>query len=221
MYNAERPPDMMGLQFFGIMSASISHENKNALAVINENAGLLEDLIGLAEAGRPLDLARLRKLAVTVSDQIQRADGIVINMNQFAHSIDEPLAAVDVNEILKLVVALSGRFAAMKRVAIDTKLDPSPVMLTTSPFFLMNLLWLFLDFAMGAAGEKRMVELAVEKTEGSALIRFRGLDGLGQTPPNTFPAEREKKLLALLRAELSVNDGNREMRIKISPTTDG
>jgi hypothetical protein len=33
-----------GLQFFGKMSASISHEIKNVMAIINENAGLLEDL---------------------------------------------------------------------------------------------------------------------------------------------------------------------------------
>jgi hypothetical protein len=32
-----------GLQFFGKMTASISHEIKNVLAIINENAGLLED----------------------------------------------------------------------------------------------------------------------------------------------------------------------------------
>jgi C4-dicarboxylate-specific signal transduction histidine kinase len=221
MDNAERPSNMMGLQFFGIMSASISHEIKNALAIINENAGLLEDFISLAEGGRPLDLARLKKLAATVADQIRRADGIVMNMNRFAHSVDEPLAAVDVNEILKLVVALSGRFAAMKRVAFDTKLDSDPVVLTTSPFFLMNLLWFCLDFAMGAAGEKRTVGLAVEKSDGSALIRFRGLEGLGRTPPETFPAGREKKLIALLKAEVAVDAGNREMNLKISTTTDG
>jgi hypothetical protein len=33
-----------GLQFFGKISASVSHEIKNVLAVIGENAGLLEDL---------------------------------------------------------------------------------------------------------------------------------------------------------------------------------
>ena len=34
-----------GLFFFGKMSASISHELKNVLAIINENAGLAEDLM--------------------------------------------------------------------------------------------------------------------------------------------------------------------------------
>ena len=33
-----------GIQFFGKMAASISHEIKNVLAIINENAGLLEDI---------------------------------------------------------------------------------------------------------------------------------------------------------------------------------
>ena len=38
-----------GLQFFGKMTASISHEIKNVLAIINENAGLLEDLALLSD----------------------------------------------------------------------------------------------------------------------------------------------------------------------------
>ena len=41
----------MGLQFFGRMSASISHEIKNVLAIINENAGLLEDFSLMADRG--------------------------------------------------------------------------------------------------------------------------------------------------------------------------
>ena len=42
-----------GLRFFGKISASISHEIKNAIAVMNENAGLIKDLIMMAERGRP------------------------------------------------------------------------------------------------------------------------------------------------------------------------
>ena len=33
-----------GLRFFGMMTASVSHEIKNVLAIINENAGLMSDL---------------------------------------------------------------------------------------------------------------------------------------------------------------------------------
>ena len=65
-----------GLQFFGKMTASISHEIKNTLAIMNENAGLLEDLSILAERGRPLDLERVKRIAGQVTKQIHRADGL-------------------------------------------------------------------------------------------------------------------------------------------------
>ena len=41
------------LQFFGRVSASISHELKNVLAIINENAGLLEDFTLMGDRGIP------------------------------------------------------------------------------------------------------------------------------------------------------------------------
>ena len=61
-----------GLQFFGRISASISHEIKNVLAIVNENAGLLEDYSIMAEGGMPLDPARLKKMASTVMKAPER-----------------------------------------------------------------------------------------------------------------------------------------------------
>ena len=90
-------PDIIaetGLQFFGKISASISHELKNVMAIVNENAGLLEDLTVMAERGKPLDPARLKLMAAAVQKQIGRADVILKNMNRFAHSFDETLASV-------------------------------------------------------------------------------------------------------------------------------
>ena len=44
-----------GLRFFGKITASVTHEIKNALATINENAGLMTDYIEMAARGRPLE----------------------------------------------------------------------------------------------------------------------------------------------------------------------
>ena len=71
-----------GLQFFGRISASISHELKNVLAIVNENAGLLEDLTLMADRGQPIDPARLKIMAATVQKQIGRADEILKKMNR-------------------------------------------------------------------------------------------------------------------------------------------
>jgi signal transduction histidine kinase len=212
--------DRTGLQFFGIVCASISHEIKNALAVINENNGLLEDLIGLSEQGRPLDLARLKRLAASVSAQVRRADGIVKNMNRFAHSVDEPVNRVDLNEILDLAVALSARLAAMRKITMTTKPNAGPVMLTLSPFHLLSLLWRCLDFAMGSAVDERIVELAVEKTPKTVCIRLRGIGAQEGSLTDSFPSGTEKTLLRLLDAELTVDPDLKEMLLQWQAKTE-
>ncbi|MFH1349752.1 MAG: histidine kinase dimerization/phospho-acceptor domain-containing protein [Pseudomonadota bacterium] len=194
-----------GLQFFGTMTASITHELKNVLAVINENAGLLEDLILMAEKGRPIAPERLKTLAGTVRKQIRRADEIVKNMNRFAHSADEPMKSVDVGEIVGLAATLSHRHATMHGVTLEPRPHPSPLMITTNPFFLENLLWLCLVFAMNAAGGSKTVGLIWEKMEKGVTIRLTCLEGLAEQPGDRFPAEQEKALLRALKAELRVD----------------
>ena len=61
----------IGLQFFGKMTASISHEIKNVLAIINENAGLLEDLALLAGRGAAIDPQRLTNMSQAVMKQVK------------------------------------------------------------------------------------------------------------------------------------------------------
>ncbi len=194
-----------GLQFFGKVSASISHEIKNALAIINENAGLLGDFALMAEKGMPIDPERLKTLAGRITGQIKRADGIVKNMNRFAHSADDSLKKVDLGEILGLVAELSGRHASMRGVSLDPKPSAGPVMSTTSPFFLENLVWLCLDFAMEVTGGGKTVGLIPEKTENGARIRFTGLEALAEATTGTFPGEGEKALLSVLKAELATD----------------
>ncbi len=137
-----------GLQFFGKMSASISHEIKNVLAIINENAGLLEDFTLMAEKGRPVDMERFKTVAGKIRGQVGRADGIVKNLNRFAHSADHFSGEIDLNESLGFVVALSERFAAMAGVSFEHMEDGRTVPLNTTPFFLHNLLWLCINFAI-------------------------------------------------------------------------
>ncbi len=209
-----------GLQFFGKMTASISHEIKNVLAIINENAGLLEDLALLSDRGAAIEPQRLKNMSRTVMKQVSRADAIMKNMNRLAHSVDESIKTIDLNDILELLVALSHRFAAMRDVTVDPKLGESPIMVRTSPFLLMNLLWLCLDFAMDAAGEDEIVELVTQKTEAGIQVFFKRLGGLAEAPLKPFPAEPEKRLLDLLRAELEVSAENQEIVIRIAGDID-
>lgn len=204
-----------GLQFFGKMSASISHEIKNVLAIINENTGLIEDYTIMAEKGAPFDPGKFRSLTEKVGVQIQRADGIVKNMNTFAHSIDKSAKSIDLSDFLEFAQAFFARFAVMRGIALESKPSESSLMITTSPFFLLNLIWFCLDFAMDAAGSGKAVGLSARKADTGAQIGFTGLKTLGEVLTGEFPGEKEKPLLELLKAEIEIEQERGEIMLNL------
>jgi C4-dicarboxylate-specific signal transduction histidine kinase len=204
-----------GVQFFGKMAASISHEIKNVLAIINENAGLLEDICLMAERGKPIDPARLKRLSGSVKDQIRRADHIMTVMNRFAHSVDEASVSIDVSEALELLVSLSARFVAMRGVVLEVG-KPVGATITTFPFVLLNLLWLCLDYAMAVVGPGKTIELLAEKTGDGVWFRFCKLENMETDAAPLFPAEREAALGQALHAQIFRDPAAREVRVLLA-----
>jgi len=200
-----------GLQFFGRITASISHEIRNVLAVLNENAGLLEDVVLMAEKGIPMNPERLKNLAGSMGKQILRANGIVENMNRFAHAVDEMTKVIDLNEILALLVALTQRFADMRGVTLEPVYGDSQILLRSNPFLLENLLWHFLDFAMEATRKGEGLKIVTEEDDKIIRIRFKGLERLAEMDTTLFPSERETALLEALEADFSLYPGTSQV----------
>ena len=198
-----------GLQFFGKVSASVSHELKNVLAIINENAGLLEDLTFAARRGSPIDPDRLERTVQNFAKQIRRADEILKNMNRFAHSVDQFEAQVDLGDLAGLVAQLAGRKAAMGRILLETTPPSQPVVLTTNPFLVENLIWLTLECAIAATAAGGTIRLESEKTNDAVLLHVSGISDLAGSLPGGMPAGHEDILAALGATMKPDIDGNR------------
>jgi signal transduction histidine kinase len=207
-----------GFRFFGKMNASISHEIKNVLAIINEISGLLGDLTSAAQKGAAIDPERLKTLAEKIQQQIRRADGIVKNMNTFAHTVDETKKTVDVGEILAFMATLSGRLASMRGVEVQIAVSEPPVAITTNPFLLENIIWLILDSAMDLADEKKTVHLISEADEGGAIIRFAGLKAFPEGQASRFPADGENALVQALGGKITLDQNAREIILHLPET---
>lgn len=202
-----------GLQFFGRMGASISHDIKNVLAVVNENAGLLEDLCAMADRGKPVDLARLKRLAADVKVQVRRGDGIVSGLNRLAHSADAETGRVELTGVLELLAALSLRFISMQGLTLKVTPPAGAPAMTTLPFFLLNLLWLCLEHTLSGAGPERMVEVTAEPTENGACFRFRRFTGPTQGAAAPFPDEAILGLCRVVKAEVRADPIAGELRV--------
>ena len=202
------------IHFFGKVTASISHEMKNVMAIINENAGLIEDLALMAEKGRPLDVKRVKTLAGKIRVQVQRGDGIVRNMNRFAHSIDIPVDRVDLCELLELMVMLAQHAATMKSISLEAKAAPDKIIINTRPFILENLIWFCLMSIMGSDPSPRTIIVVPESVlKKGVQVRFTGFYGHPLSKDNTFLKQAKEQFLKYLEGDLIIDSASDEIVI--------
>jgi hypothetical protein len=96
-------------------------------------------------------------------------------------------------------------------VALETVAPPSPVVITTSRFYLQNLLWCLLDRGTHSHMQGHTVHLYPETADGTARVRMSGLPDLEALSP--LPSPGEGALLAFLGARLEVCAADKEMVI--------
>ncbi|NNF97528.1 MAG: sensor histidine kinase [Halobacteria archaeon] len=209
------PISQQELHYFGKVSASVSHELKNVLAILNENAGLLQDFAAMAEQGQPLDPDRIRRLAATMLGQIDRGDVIIKRMNRFAHSADEDRATVDLDELVTMVVELFGRTAANRGVTVEVKTAVTTINIKTDPFALETLLGSLLYRITEAVPDIGTLNLELGTQADDNLIRLPGLAEHADMVTRILESNDIKALLATLNGSAGFNQKNGELVITL------
>ena len=191
-----------GLAFFGRMNAAISHDMKNVLAIINETASLLDELMELQQAGQmEPNPDKLRTLSRRIVQQVERGQNVITNMNAFAHSIDVPVREIDLARIMNVMAVLSRHFATGKTLDLDLP-DEGP-RVRTHPFFLNDLIHHTLNFAVASAGPEKRIGIAVKPGDEGGEIMFSGLAKIERT----FPSEIAATLAQVLGVGIVVDAG--------------
>jgi light-regulated signal transduction histidine kinase (bacteriophytochrome) len=197
-----------GVGFLGEITSLLSHDLKNVLAIINENAGLLNDLSIMAVRGNPLDPERAVLIAGRIQNQVKRADEMIKGFNRVGHSMDKPVDTVSISEAVETICSLSARKAAQKAVSISVTPPSEPVTVKTDPFALQQLIWWFIDMAIHQVESGNSIEVAIISTTKGAKIVF-GPMANSRIPADTGPEWPPSHLLEILNADL-VADPDRE-----------
>lgn len=208
--------DDSGVRFMGEMSAANAHEIKNALAVINENAGLLADLAILAEKGATLDTDRLKRLASTIAQQVARADEIAKSTNRFAHSTDKNQGPVDLSQSLILMKTMAMRFATKRHINIEVVPAKPTITLLVQPFNLLHLLWLCLQCAMEATNAEKTIRITMKKDKAKTVIRYGPLSHIEEAMVTNLCEKTEmKRLLKLMNGRLAAETENEALVLSL------
>jgi len=204
-----------GLAFLGKISSANSHEIKNCLAIINENAGLLEDFSLMAQQGIPLDPERLNRLAEKIKKQVRRANDIVKHTNQLAHSSDRPAQETDLGETLVLMCALAERFAAMQDVSLQPTIPKQSIRVVTTPFRLNHLLWRCIEYVIQKSKEGHSIDLMLNEHADGISITLKPIEELDNSVHEMLiHSETVKALLNELGASLTVDIAKEELNLE-------
>jgi signal transduction histidine kinase len=185
--------DRICVQVFAKISAAISHEIKNTLSIINENAGLLNDYAQMAEQTGGLPLDRILSITEAIEKQVVRSNIIMKNLNRFAHSGDTSLAQANLKETLSLVIELSSRQAAMKEIGITLECPPD-IAVFTHLISLESLIYMtLLTFYDDCEAESALTVQGI-KENTNISIHFK-VEEKNILPPGRFPDD-DQRLLA-------------------------
>ena len=204
------------LQYFGTMLPSHSHEAKNVLAVINENAGLMDDYILMAQKGKSLNLERLSSLSATIRKQVVRLNGLITELRQTAEGIDNNMQEICLVNHARQVSELLSKKAAIRSIRFEVCAREEPILIHAQPVLLLHMLWVCLDYAMGASKQGSQIGLTLEKRTEDAVVLISGIDGLDSATITTImPDEQRNAVLLALNAELKIDENDKTMMLQI------
>ena len=181
-----------GLAFFGAITASVSHELNNVISIIDQTAGLLQDLLIGAQHGRPISEERLQRMADNVRNQTERGIGIIKRFNTFGHSADDPVREFELNSLIENLTELNQRFALMKKTSLDFQPADEPLSITNSPFLLQQLLFLCIRRFLSFSQPEDSVFISLRPDEADVHLKVEG------SSINYDDAEREFVYLEIL-----------------------
>lgn len=157
-----------GLRFFGAITASVTHDLNNVIAITDQTSGLIQDMIVAEKSGTPLSIGRLSDAIDATQKQSRRALEIIRRLNEFAHSTDEPEVVFDVTKAIENLIEISRRFAGLKRATFDLDLPPGQIPLEGNPFLFRNAVFRALRTALDPVKPGDSIRVSVE-AEGDGV----------------------------------------------------
>ena len=109
------------LASIGRLAAGIAHEINNPLAVINEKAGLMKDILQLI-ADFP-NKEKFLSIVFSITDSVDRCRTITQRLLGFARRMDVSLEIIDINETIKEVIGFLEKEILYRNVHLDMNLS--------------------------------------------------------------------------------------------------
>ena len=199
--------------FFGKITAAMTHEINNILAIIKESSGLMQDIISMARDSDFPYLDKFQSTLAQIDNQVQRGINVTKKLNSFAHSADEPVAKIDLYELTDQIVSLSQRFARLKNVCL--KLIPenneNHLLIVSRPVQLQMALFTCIEFFVNILEPGSEIHIRPEKRGDQYAVNISckgnitNKSGYAQSITSSEKWEELERIVDLLKGKVELD----------------
>ncbi|MDR3567497.1 MAG: ATP-binding protein [Syntrophobacteraceae bacterium] len=175
---AEREKELMNRQVIeagklasiGELAAGVAHEINNPVAVMVEEAGWMEDLLGDEKLGDCPNAEEFRRCLGQIKIQGRRCKEITHKLLSFARKTDPVPRLIRINDILGEIVDICKQRSKINNVPILTELTRDLPLISASPSEMQQVFINLINNAIDASGEGGTITIRSRLEEGSVVI---------------------------------------------------
>lgn len=184
--------------FIARMTASTTHELRNALAVVKESAGLVDDLTVALQQGRPANPDKMLGATRRIDAQVARAADLLTSLSRMAHGLDHAEERIDLVQHARHVVFLCQRFARLRRSRLELTADGPGRVVRGNALHVLMLLAVAIDCCLEQLPEECVVDLRIagSGTRSSIALTGSAAGGAALAPPDGAASWRQLTALA-------------------------
>lgn len=159
-----------GLEFFGAITASVTHELNNVLGTIDQISGLLEDLAVSSEHESAVTEEQMNSIAERINKQTARGTKLVKRLNTFSHSSDTSSVDFNIYNAIENLTSLMKRLVGIKKINLELSTPNEEITVTGNTFFLLQAVFLAINRILPFVKQGTTIEIALLERSNSAVI---------------------------------------------------
>lgn len=140
------------LASIGELAAGIAHEINNPVAIMVEEAGWIEDLLGEGPSVAGESTTEIQRAVHQIRTQGERCKNITHKLLSFARKTDPTIRSLDLNDLIDEVLGLMGQKARYANIKLEKHLGLDLEPIDASPSELQQVLLNLINNAVDAIG---------------------------------------------------------------------
>ncbi len=171
------------LASIGRLAAGVAHEINNPLAIINEKAGLMKDLMLMSN--EPPDKEKFLGLIKAISDSVNRCRTITHRLLGFARRMDVQHEEIDLNDTIREVIEFLDKEVLYRNIRLDTHLKEDLPRIVSDKGQLQQVFLNIINNAIDAVPDGGVIAVSTE-VKGRDRVRVTIMDNGQGIPKDTI-----------------------------------